>query len=343
MTGAQLAWRYKEARGSSILVVVFSHARTPEGKFGLERLFTQTVHGCLFLNCPDACWYLGLEEQIDRAIDAAASRMDARRIIYYGASKGAFGALLSGLRRGDGEIYAFGPELQLGFAGSQSGGGLSPEIDLARAPDLAAAILGSKAQFPLHLIFGGFDAADCHSAGLLFGRDAPPNVRWHLLRSSHANHDHLYTLNIIRKLTRTFERELDREINERGLALEMDLKSIAAFAAMGRAFAAGHALDPQILPQLPAYEANPGMQLLQANIFSRLGEEALALATLEAAQAQIEADPILNKAPKRWRKLFPMGRVKLLEQSGAHAKADEVRRSAALTHPSETYFHVKGA
>ncbi len=92
---------------------VFSQIRIPAGKFGLERLFAKTRHSCVFLNDTQSQWYLSAEQSIDCAIDDAIAQKNPERVICYGASMGAYGALVTGLRRQDGEIFAFSPELEL--------------------------------------------------------------------------------------------------------------------------------------------------------------------------------------------------------------------------------------
>ena len=87
-----------QSGGSGILAVVYSQVRVPEGRFGLERLFTDTRHACLFLNDLRWCWYEGQTEAIDAAIDAAVAAAKPSRIIHYGSSMGGHAALAAGLR-----------------------------------------------------------------------------------------------------------------------------------------------------------------------------------------------------------------------------------------------------
>ncbi len=63
---------------------------------------------------------------------------------------GAYGALITGLRRQDGEIFAFSPELELGTAGTQSAAYLKlPTPDQAEL----LALLSGNLQHPVHLFF----------------------------------------------------------------------------------------------------------------------------------------------------------------------------------------------
>lgn len=155
-----LRWRFRAAPagGTGTLVVVQSQARVVPPRFGLERLFATTRHACLFLDCPDAAWYLGCEEAADAAIDAAIARSAPSRIIHYGASKGAFGALATALRRQDGAAYAFGPEFELGVPGTQSG--LYRAHGQPGEPDLVRALAETRSPHPLTLVFGLHDPVD---------------------------------------------------------------------------------------------------------------------------------------------------------------------------------------
>lgn len=338
--GARLSSYYKPACGSDYLVVVFSQARVPVGKFGLQRLFDKTRHACLCINTPDETWYLGQEFELDEAIEAAIRRASPKRLIYYGASKGAYGALAAGLRRADGEIYAFGPELELGLPGSQSAA-----AGIARntfAPDLIE-MLGSAAK-PVHLVFGAFDPMDAAGAYTLSKlQDPSPVMQVHLIRSSHASHDHLYSLNIIRKVISAFDRDLQAECRKRDLVAGDDPTLLGAFAGAGQRFAAGYLPDPDALSDLPGAKANPGVMLLVAQIRAASGNPRRAAEELAQLQAEIDADPVLCSLPKRWRKAIFSQRIDALLAAGDGVGANAVRANALSRFPEDPRFSAMSA
>ncbi|WP_067338607.1 hypothetical protein [Stappia indica] len=321
-----LVWRYRPAPagGSDCLAVVYSQVRVPEGRFGLERLFANTRHACLFLNCPDPVWYLGCEAAIDRAIDVAAKASGAARIVHYGASKGAYGALVAALRRGDGRAFAFGPELVLGRPGSQSGAVRSPAM--ANAPDMAEQLQRAGAGPEMTLVFGIFDATDTAGAVALSSRDLPERVRVLTLVSSHASHDHLYTLNIARKLITGFSRDLGALCAERGLIADDETADLERFARFfeGMAGAAegsdGAGLANAVASALsdPYARLNPGYGLALGQALVRLGRRAEAAERLGEVEARIEAMPGANALPKRWRKAVWRARLSASEGTAAH-------------------------
>jgi hypothetical protein len=333
-----LTWRFRPAprRGAAgILAVVFSQMRVPEGRFGLERLFAHTGHACLFLNCPDPVWYLGCEAATDAAIDAAVAAAAPRRIVHYGASKGAHGALAAALRRGDGEAFAFAPELVLGRPGSQSAGAVSPAT--AAAPDLAPAIL--SAGVPTTIVFGIFDPVDAEGAVALSqgesARRAGPTVL--RLASPHAVHDHLYTLNIARKLIAGFERDLAPLCAERGLIAPDTDEELARFAAFAAAQARGRADDGAVEAALadPYLARNPGYALAAAKALHDGGAPERAAGLLAATIAALETAPGARALPKRWLKGFWRARIDALTAAGDTDAARDARREAMQRFPSQ--------
>lgn len=296
---------------SKLLIVVFSQVRVPAGKFGLERLFAKTRHNCLFLNDTGCEWYLGLEHAIDAAISAAIGAVSPERMIYYGSSMGGYGALLTGLRRQDGDIHAFGPELRLGQPGYQSTA-YGIDADDQRLVDFKS--LAETYSHELNLYFGCFDAVD--AAGASTAKGLLPKARRHLLRSTHANHDHLYSLNIIRRLIRTFERDPARELASKQLNCDISANDLRAFGDLGEAFASGAMVDPADIAKLDAFQVNPGLVRLAAEAHARAGDLDKALETMKKAEALVESDPVLQGLPKRWRKQLPLQRVNWLFKAG---------------------------
>lgn len=311
----RLRFRLKTGE-SRLLVVVFSQVRVPEDKFGLERLFARTRHHCLFLNDTKDGWYLGLADQIDAAVHQAASATAARRIVYYGSSMGGFGALTTGLRRGDGSVHAFGPELRPGRPGSQSRQyGVQP--DDPGLPDIAEPSGGPC--HPVHLYFGICDPVD--AAQVAPALNFLPGAQCHLLRSSHASHDHLYSLNIIRRIIMTFARNPATELISKGLLATPDLDALERFGVLAETLANGDPVDPVLPSQLAGYAGNPGMMWLRADALVRQGALEEAFDVLLEAETLINGDDVLKTLPKRWRKIFPLRRVELLVQCGKRQAA----------------------
>jgi hypothetical protein len=335
-----LVWRYRPAPdmagpGEKILVVVFSQARVPDGRFGLERLFAQTRHACLFLNGPDADWYRNCDDAIDRVIAEACDRSPPDRILYYGASKGAYGALVTGLRRGDGEIHAFGPEFRLGRPGTQSGLVMSEDPD---ARDPLSMLEDSRDGPVVHLLFGVFDAVDAEGAARCLQRDLPTRARPLILRSSHASHDHLYSLNIIRKLISRFDRALDTLCADRGLICDDSPEDIARFAQAGAEFAAGRPHAALALEGDPYMTRNPGLALLVAEALIQAGRFDQAETHLAAAQAIIDGDPVLGGLPKRWRKHIWRARLAARRAAGDRRGFSTLRQEARSRYPEDETF-----
>lgn len=316
---------------SDVLVVVFSQVRVPAGKFGLHRLFLGTRHHCLFLNDTANHWYLGYDEKIDALIDAGIEACCPKRIIYYGSSMGGYGALTTYLRRGDGLLHAFGVEMELGRPGSQSADYLSSEA-LTHEPSLADLI--SKTGLPAHtaeLYFGCLDPVDAlqvQKAG-----DLLPNARLHRLTSSHGNHDHLYSLNIIRRIIKTFDRDPADELASKGLLRADDTATLTAFGLLQERFQQGSPVSASEVQALQGFDTHPGMMLLAARILARDGQHEAALAQLVHAEGLIAADPVLKTLPKRWRKTFPMERCRWALETGKHDLARVILSEAAEQFP----------
>jgi hypothetical protein len=340
-----LAWRYRPApegavTGEEILAVVFSQARVPPGRFGLERLFAQTRHACLFLNGPDADWYRSCDDAVDRAMALACERATPQRILYYGASKGAYGALVTGLRRGDGEIHAFGPEFRLGRPGTQSGEVMDADPD---ARDPLAMLMAAPDGPAVHLVFGIFDAVDAEGAARCLQDDLPARAMPFTLRSSHASHDHLYSLNIIRKLITRFDRDLGTLCTERGLVAEHAASDIARFAEAGAEFAAGRPDAALVLESDPYTARNPGLGLMVAEALVGAGQFDRAESRLAATQALIDDDPVLGSLPKRWRKHLWRTRLSARREAGDAQGYSRLREEAHSRYPEDETFACDGA
>ncbi|MEJ8476760.1 hypothetical protein [Roseibium algae] len=301
----------------------------PKGKFGLERLFETTRHSCLFLNDTSNGWYLGLNAKIDALVSSAVAETTSEQVIYYGSSMGGYGALVTGLARKDGDIHAFGPELRPGRPGFQSTAyGLSADdTELFQF-----SCISSPSPHAVHLYFGCFDAVD--AANAVFAAEDLSWANIHLLRSSHASHDHLYSLNIIRRIIRTFNRDPSAELRSKSLIAGAARDNLRRFGALGEALSSGIDVDPTEIADLPDYPSNPGnpgnpgMMRLAAEAHAARGDTTSALREMQAAQDMIQNDPVLMTLPKRWRKEFPLRRVHWLLGGG---REDEARELLAET------------
>uniref|UniRef100_UPI003BA8FDBC hypothetical protein n=1 Tax=Stappia sp. TaxID=1870903 RepID=UPI003BA8FDBC len=332
-SGLRRRFRAAPSGGSDTLVVVQSQARVVPPRFGLERLFATTRHACLFLDCPDSAWYLGCEAATDAAIDAALAVAAPSRIIHYGASKGAYGALSTALRRGDGTAYAFGPEFELGQPGTQSGLYRAP--GQPGEPDLVRALAETRTPHPLTLVFGLHDPVDAAGFARLARVPLPPAVALLALRSPHASHDHLYTLNIIRKLIARFDRDLAGLCDERGLISQEGADTAGAFATAGHRLATGDPPDPDALAGDLVPALNPGHGLLLAECLLAAGRAAEAAGILREAITLTESAKGLAAQPKRWRKQFWRELIQALARAGDASGAGETAREALARFPDD--------
>lgn len=334
--GGALRRRLRVGTGSGVLVVVFSQVRVPDGKFGLERLFAATRHHCLFLNQPDNGWYRGLAADIDAAIAEAIAAVQPENIIFYGSSMGAFGAIATAARWPQARVMAFAPDFAIGEPGSQSaaaGLALRPgEGDIAdllaqRGPTAAA----------VDVIIGLFDAYDASVAARLHRR-ALPGLHLVTLRSSHELHDHLYSVNVIRKVIMTFARDIALEAAARGLVENVaDFSAYETFARLDLAHRAGQPVDGAALGAL-SLDGNPGLELLRADVAAGKGAFEAAIGRLVALEARITADPALASLPKRYLKTVPRRLIAWQLAAGFVEAARQTALNAQRRYPTDATF-----
>lgn len=334
--GGEGGLRHRLRPGGDTLVVVFSQVRVPDGKFGLERMFAGTTHSLLFFNQPENGWYRGEDEAIDRLIGAAMTATGPGRLILYGSSMGAFGATAAAARWPDAELYAFAPDWRIGEPGSQSAvAGLAPRAGEADLGDLLDRPRRGRAR----LIVGLYDPYDAGVGARLAALACRPGpVELVPLRSSHELHDHLYSLNVIRKVTATFRRDVATEAAARGLLVtDVDWPAMARFAAARRAFDAGADLDPDELTGL-VDGINPGLTLLAADAAERRGALSIADELLAGLDRSVVADPLLSGLAKRYLKDVPRRRIRLLSALGEAAAARAVAEAALRRFPTDAGF-----
>lgn len=326
--------------GGDTLVVVFSQVRVPAGKFGLERMFAGTTHSLLLLNEPVNDWYRTEAKTVDRLIDEAALAAKAARIVLYGSSMGAFGAAAAAARRPDAELYAFAPDFRVGEPGSQSAAaGLVVRVD---EPDLGDFLTISR-QGMARIIVPLYDPYDAGIGARLAGRPLASEVALVPLRSSHEVHDHLYSLNVIRKVVATFRRDIAQESAARGLLVHgVDWQAHAQLAAARVDFDAGAELDfDALLRLLP--EINPGAVLLAAEAIERTGDTIRAIGLLAELDTAIISDIVLSSLAKRYLKEVPRRRIRLLNQVGDIAASRRAAHEAAARFPNDQGFATLAA
>lgn len=326
-----LLTRLRLATGRAILVAVFSQVRVPADKFGLERLFATTGHARLHFNQPQNRWYRGAEAAIDAAIGDALKTSGADELILYGSSMGAFGALRTAPRWPEARVFAFAPDFAVGEAGSRSAeAGLSP---LAGEPDLAA-LLAPPRRGRIEIAAGLFDPYDASVAARLAGLKAPA-LRLIPLASSHELHDHLYSVNVIRKLIGGFRRDLAAEAAARNLLVEVaDWTPYRQFAQAAADFGAGRPVSEAAL----ALSGNPGVERLRAEAALAAGDPGRAIDILEKLQRTIAASPALASLPKRYLKTIPRRLIALLREAGRREAAAAVAAEAARAFPNDAGF-----
>lgn len=111
-------------RGSDALLVGFSPFGTKRGRFALTRAVEALSCDIIRVNSPDEQWYVGgIPETaatpggFEAGLRAYIAARSYRRVVFYGASKGAYGAVDFGLRAGATAIVATGLELLWGVCG----------------------------------------------------------------------------------------------------------------------------------------------------------------------------------------------------------------------------------
>ncbi|MBS1181652.1 MAG: hypothetical protein H6Q99_1532 [Proteobacteria bacterium] len=326
--------------GSDTLVVVFSQVRVPAGKFGLERLFAGTTHSLLLLNEPVNGWYRSRETAVDRLIGEAAGVAKASRLILYGSSMGAFGAAAAAARHPEAELYAFAPDFQIGEPGSQSAVaglvGRPADADLGK-------LFATPRRGAARVIVPLYDPYDAGVGARLARESLPQTVTLVPLRSSHEVHDHLYSLNVIRKVTATFRRDIAVEAAARGLWVQsVDWPAHARLASARAAFDAGAGFAPEaLLTLLP--DVNPGLTLLAAEAAERAGNVDQAAVLLADLDATIAADTVLSGLAKRYLKEVPRRRIRLLKEVGDFAASRRVAIEASARFPTDEGFAALAA
>ena len=325
----RLCWRLVPRCPSGILVVVFSQARVPPGNFGLSRLFATTKHACLFLNSSNNDWYLGHDRVIDRLINQAVSQVSPDRILYYGCSMGAYGAIATTLRRLDGALIGFGAEIDLGLLGSQSATYV-PNLRERRTGTDVSRRLKALEGIDVQLVFGALDPIDAHQAVLaeevLGNRSTSPVT---VLVSPHASHDHLYSLNVIRQLIGRFDRRVSELCDRKGLIAPYTLQELGSYAALHQRFLRGERLNEAEVDSNKSFMKNPAARRLYADWLLQEGQMDQAIELYHELDTLHVQDDVLSKTPKRYRKEITARLIDLLRKADRELEANALAQAAS--------------
>lgn len=140
---------------SSKMLVIFSSANVPAGKFSGGRSLRDVDANLLWINCPNNNWYLKsipglgestqeISENINKLIEETNS---SERVLFYGGSMGGVGAAFYGALRRKTEILATGAELLLGINGGQYNKECKDKVENGKRPHLTELIKSSQSKF----------------------------------------------------------------------------------------------------------------------------------------------------------------------------------------------------
>ena len=158
----------------------------------------------------------------------------------------------------------------------------------------------------------------------------------HELASCHASHDHLYALNVIRKIIRTFERDPAAELAARDLLQPLPPAFHAGFSQAAELLAQGIVPDETALLRLAGLAPDHiGLLRLRADAAAARGKLEAALGLMTQAEAQIASHPGLAALPKRWRKDLTLARIRWLAGLGRQAAAADLLVALAAQMPHD--------
>jgi hypothetical protein len=163
-------------------------------------------------------------------------------------------------------------------------------------------------------------------------------VRLVPLASSHELHDHLYSLNVIRRVIAGFSRDLEAEAASKGLAVAVpDWERYRRFAALAAALRRGDPVDPAAVRELGLPD-NPGTAWLEAEALAAAGDATGAERRLAGLDGAVRSSPVLSSLTKRYLKEIPRRRIALLDALGRHDAALAVAARAAADYPTDEEF-----
>jgi len=153
---------------SDTLLITFSSAATPIGKFTPYLAVAGLPYSVLRVNCPDPFWYVGGIPQTDmvpngfeNALNDFIVNNNFKKVVVFGGSKGGFGALDIGLRIKSDVIISTGAETVFGHPDGYAVWHVPPpRIDRARRRIIMWPALVSATERKIHVFYGATSPID---------------------------------------------------------------------------------------------------------------------------------------------------------------------------------------
>ncbi|WP_353497666.1 hypothetical protein [Vibrio sp. CB1-14] len=168
---------YKLQNGNTNdLIVAFSAATVPKGKFSFSSVLATSRSNVLYLNCPHNSWYINKldEDEADfeyykNIIKNVIEKKNITHTTFFGGSMGAYGALLYGALFNADVIHCFGLEYELFTPHSNSKKYFITKPDII-VPDLSHFLASSKFK-SLNLFYGERCIVDLYQSSLIPAMD----------------------------------------------------------------------------------------------------------------------------------------------------------------------------
>jgi hypothetical protein len=160
--------------------------------------------------------------------------------------------------------------------------------------------------------------------------------------SGHEVHDHLYTVNVVRRIIGGFTRDAAAAVAERGLLHPpVAPATLASFARLDAALRSGEPVEPEAVRAL-GLVGNPGAALLEAAAREATGDLDGAATVLGDLARTIAASTTLSTLPKRMLKRVPLRRMAVLAALGRLEDLEAVRTEGAAAYPNDARFMRDG-
>lgn len=164
---------HKLQKGStSQLIVAFSAATVPAGKFSFSNVLASSRSNVLYLNCPQNSWYINKfnksEDDFEyyrKIIKDVIEKQKITHTTFFGGSMGAYGALLYGALFDADVIHCFGLEYELFTQHSNSEKYFITKPNII-VPDLSQLLISSKFK-NLNIFFGERCIVDLYQSSLI--------------------------------------------------------------------------------------------------------------------------------------------------------------------------------
>lgn len=157
MLSSEAFWKFQKGENKK-LIVAFSAATVPAGKFSFTNAFKKSNSNVLYLNCPENTWYLAnignkrAEDYYTEIIDHISKENEIEEKIFFGGSMGAYGAFYYGCLHDADMIISTGIETELFHKNSNSERYFKKNIDRL-IPDLNQKVIHSSFK-KAYLIYG---------------------------------------------------------------------------------------------------------------------------------------------------------------------------------------------